>query len=65
MYQSVWRCRLCGQRFVGEVGFEEKEIAALLDKDVLEHRISFHSCYGGSIGISDFVGFEKYKDHVE
>lgn len=63
MYQSVWRCRLCSQRFIGEVGFSEKEINEMAEDITIGKEVrSIHNCYGGSVGIADLQGFEYYDE---
>lgn len=62
MYQRVWKCRLCGQRFIGEVGLTNNDVAALLCDKEIAHRTLFHQCYGNSVGMADFQGFEHYGD---
>lgn len=56
MYHCKWRCRLCGQTFLGDLPFTEEEVLAIPEKDFAPAK---HTCYGGKIGWSDFLGFEK------
>lgn len=69
MYQAIYKCRLCGERFEGEpelisdkingVSFIQKKV---IDKDLHTHDISFmefHYCKDGSLGFADFQGFKK------
>lgn len=64
-YQAIYKCRLCGQKFnngvmMGELDECKREVAM----DILEHpiRVTVHECFGGSIGIADFQGYEVADD---
>lgn len=64
MYQAVWRCRLCGQRFIGAVELTNNETDNYILRMALESKpmVSVHNCYGNSKGLADFLGYEHYGD---
>lgn len=73
MYQTIYKCRLCGEEFKGDC---LEEIIALtatfalvmkgntydikVKNNIYKNKI--HSCKDGSIGFSDFQGFKKLED---
>ena len=65
MYQSVWKCRLCGQRFVGGGRYDENETdAVIINFEKHGGYWTMHECYGGSKGIADLQGFERIRDDM-
>lgn len=75
MYQAIYKCRLCGEKFFDEKIKSEKtedfsitNILAQMEQTVLIekpnradlHRL--HNCKDGSCGFSDFQGFKKVDD---
>lgn len=67
MYQSVWKCRLCGQRFIGLTCYSDEETDNVMlnfTNSSYETLRTMHECYGGSKGVADFQGFEKIRDDL-
>lgn len=65
MYQSVWKCRLCGQRFIGFATYTDDEAEKVMvnfTNSSLETLRTTHECYGGSKGVADFQGYEKIRE---
>lgn len=63
MYKSVWKCRLCGERFLGDMNFTEEEvvdIADSLEKNITIKRTVLHECFGGDYGVADLQGWHRY-----
>lgn len=75
MYQAVYKCRLCGEKFSDE-HYVEDEIAAMAITFGLSAKESskiesfpcsfgrhiIHYCQDGSFGLSDFQGFKRMGD---
>ena len=72
-YRAIYKCRLCGEEYVSAVtgnadiaikhmvsvtsGYNPTEyIGATITETTM------HSCKGGSMGLSDFLGFRKVED---
>ena len=64
IYRSVWKCRLCGERFYGNINYTE-ETAKRTIVNLPEQPLStnIHECFGG-IGVADFQGMERINDEV-
>lgn len=66
-YRTVYKCRLCGQRVIGDyieydgkglmVG-EVREVPFILSASVDREPLN-HGCYGGDVGVADFLGYER------
>lgn len=63
MYKSVWRCRLCGEKFLGNMRYYDHEKDSLQTYIKADTHIQ-HDCYGGDMGLADFLGF-RYFDEVK
>jgi len=60
MYQSIYKCRLCGEETKRNIT-DESEVNQF-NWYVYEggtYNIKAHTCLDGSLGISDFQGYRK------
>ena len=57
MYQSVYKCRLCGEVF-GHFTFSKAQAQEVLNENC-HNAWEEHKCSDGSIGFADFQGFKK------
>ena len=58
-YQQVYKCRLCGERYkIGRATSTENECRIQTKYRVEQMPFGVHTCYGGGIGASDFLGYE-------
>lgn len=64
MYKSVWKCRLCGEKFLGERNFSTEEVAAMMLNKTGWSDTSYHGCFGGDTGMADFQGFRKMDSEI-
>lgn len=75
MYQAVYKCRLCSEKFSDEHYTEDENVAAAVAValSVNEnsqhvrfpytfHKYRMHYCKDGSYGFSDFQGFKKVEE---
>lgn len=58
MYRSVWRCRLCGEVFTGDVTYTDREVDIIMPPPIKGYRVK-HECFGGDIGVAEFIGVRK------
>lgn len=70
-YQAIYKCRLCGEEYVGcGTGSENIALASICGLTSKEyfypkgsgigvHRVDCHNCKDGSFGLADFMGFRK------
>lgn len=73
MYQAVYKCRLCGEKFgdcmTGEEIAEMANVALSVVGNTNHikcarniYKNTTHSCKGGSYGFADFQGFRKIEE---
>lgn len=75
MYQTVYKCRLCGEVFCDKKNkarriedfmitnmLAQMEQTVLLEKKNHTDLHEFHNCEDGSCGFADFQGFKKAED---
>ena len=66
MYQAIYKCRLCGEKFgdcmTGEEIAEMANVALSVvgERNIYKH--TTHSCKDGSYGFADFQGFKKVEE---
>lgn len=69
--RAIFKCRLCGEKYTGcicgkNTAFEVMVNLVSTYKGMIPQApnlVDLHSCKNGSIGLSDFLGFEN--DEVE
>ena len=58
-YKQVYKCRLCGERFgVGRVTSTVHDCHVQAKYRVENMAYATHNCFGGGIGVCDFLGYE-------
>lgn len=74
MYQAIYKCRLCGEKYEGCVtksetlamtfiyGIRNKEYFQPIASEIGIHKTECHNCQNGSFGLADFQGFNKVED---
>lgn len=75
MYQAIYKCRLCGEKFFDKkiksrkiddftitniLAQKEQTVFYEKQNNVDLHRM--HNCKDGSLGFADFQGFEKTEE---
>ena len=69
-YYAIYKCRLCGEKFIQYITEKEKAEAHITELTVGLRSISLplltetvpHGCignYSGSMGVADFLGWKK------
>lgn len=67
-YRATYKCRLCGETFTGAITGKKiaKTETLMISCDASgkygTQRITIHHCNDGSIGLADFLGFQKVGD---
>lgn len=58
-YKQLYKCRLCGERFgVGRATSTEYECQIQAKFRGENMAVATHTCFGGGIGVCDFLGYE-------
>jgi len=58
-YKQVYKCRLCGERFgVGRATSSPYECKIQAKYRIENMPYATHECFGGGIGVCDFLGYE-------
>lgn len=64
-YEKIYKCRLCGQRFSnGAMSGGVSDINREVWQEIKERpmQLATHECFGGSVGMADFQGYEVVCD---
>lgn len=65
MYKSVWKCRLCGERFHTNVRYSGKSAwTTMVNLPERPLATMVHECFGGAMGVADFQGMERADGEV-
>ena len=65
LYQAVYKCKLCGEKFSGCFGGKEtlkKDILMSLCGEYSQVHLDYiHYCDNGGVGVGELIGIEERK----